>query len=149
MRASRPEVAVDTGVLYGASTAHILAAMADNGTGELHSIDIGRDRREPPHDFFIPAHLQPRWELTIGDSRDELPRVLQRCGNIDLFYHDSLHTWEHMLWEYGTALPYLTERGYWRRTMSRMRRVFADCSGRTRSLVSVTYGESYTQHSII
>lgn len=111
VRASRPEVAVDTGVLYGASTAHILAAMADNGIGELHSIDIGRDRSEPPHDFFIPAHLQSRWELIIGDSKDELPRLLRRCGNIDLFYHDSLHTWEHMLWEYGIALPYLTERG--------------------------------------
>jgi len=111
VRASRPEVAVDTGVLYGASTAHILAAMAENGSGELHSIDIGRDRREPPHDFFIPADLQPRWELIIGDSRAELPQLLRRCGNIDFFYHDSLHTWDHMLWEYGTALPFLSERG--------------------------------------
>lgn len=111
VRASRPEVAVDTGVLYGASTAHILAAMADNGRGELHSIDIGRDHREPPHDFFIPAHLQPRWELIIGNSRDELAPMLGRCGKIDLFYHDSLHTWEHMLWEYGMALPYLNEGG--------------------------------------
>jgi predicted O-methyltransferase YrrM len=111
VRASRPKVAVDTGVLYGASTAHILAAMEDNGSGELHSIDIGRGPDEPPHDFFIPAYLQSRWELIIGDSRDELPRLLRRCGNIDLFYHDSLHTWEHMLWEYGTALPYLTECG--------------------------------------
>jgi predicted O-methyltransferase YrrM len=111
VRASRPKIAVDTGVLYGASTAHILAAMSDNGTGELHSIDIGRDPREPPHQFFIPPHLQSRWELIIGDSRDELPRLLQRCGNIDLFYHDSLHTWEHMLWEYETALPHLTDRG--------------------------------------
>ena len=111
VRASRPKVVVDTGVLYGASTAHILAAMADNGSGELHSIDIGRDSREPPHDFFIPAHLQSRWELIIGDSRNELAPLLRRCGNIDLFYHDSLHTWEHMLWEYGMALPYITERG--------------------------------------
>jgi predicted O-methyltransferase YrrM len=111
VRASRPKVAVDTGVLYGASTAHILAAMADNGSGELHSIDIGRNPSEPPHEFFIPANLLQRWELIIGDSRDELPRLLRRCGKIDLFYHDSLHTWEHMLFEYGTALPYLTERG--------------------------------------
>jgi predicted O-methyltransferase YrrM len=111
VRASRPQIAVDTGVLYGASTAHILAAMADNGSGELHSIDIGRDPREPPHEFFIPPHLQSRWELIIGDSREKLPRLLRRCGNLDFFYHDSLHTWEHMLWEYGTALPYLTERG--------------------------------------
>ena len=34
---------VETGVLYGASSAHILAALAQNGDGELHSIELGRD----------------------------------------------------------------------------------------------------------
>jgi predicted O-methyltransferase YrrM len=111
VRASRPEIVVDTGVLYGASTSHILAALAENGSGELHSIDIGRDRREPPHEYFIPAELQTNWDLIIGDSRRELPRLLDRCGTIDMFYHDSLHTWEHMVWEYGTALPHLSSRG--------------------------------------
>jgi hypothetical protein len=108
VRAIRPRVVVETGVLYGASSAHILAALAHNGGGDLHSIDLGRDPREPPHDYFVPAQLQPNWELIIGDSRRELPPLLRRRGGIDLFHHDSLHTWEHMTWEYGTVLPYLT-----------------------------------------
>jgi len=111
VRATRPRVVVDTGVLYGASSAHILAALAQNGSGELHSIDIGRDPSEPPHDYFVPAELRPRWELIIGDSRRELPPLLRRCGTIDLFHHDSLHTWEHMTWEYETAVPYLSVDG--------------------------------------
>lgn len=111
VRASRPRIVVDTGVLYGASTGHILAALADNGSGRLHSIDIGRDEREPPHDHFIPAELQSNWDFIIGDSRRELPRLLNRCGTIDMFYHDSLHTREHMLWEYETALPHLSSHG--------------------------------------
>ncbi len=111
VRASRPGTVVDTGVLYGASTAHILAALADNGGGELHSIDIGRDPREPPHDYFIPAELQSNWELVTGDSRRALPTLLNRIGPIDMFYHDSLHTREHMIWEYGTALPHLSLHG--------------------------------------
>jgi hypothetical protein len=42
VRAARPRVVIDTGVLYGASSAHLLAALARNGGGELHSIEIGR-----------------------------------------------------------------------------------------------------------
>ena len=39
VRAARPHVVVETGVLYGASSAHILAALARNGGGELHSLE--------------------------------------------------------------------------------------------------------------
>lgn len=111
VRAARPRVVVETGVLYGASSAHILAALARNARGELHSIDIGRDPREPPHEHFVPPDLQPRWKLIIGDSRVELPALLERCGGIDMFYHDSLHTFEHMTWEFETAFPYLSSEG--------------------------------------
>ncbi|MBA3759265.1 MAG: class I SAM-dependent methyltransferase [Gemmatimonadales bacterium] len=111
VRAIRPRVVVDTGVLYGASSAHILEALAQNGEGQLHSIDIGRDPREPPHDYFVLPALQRRWELIIGDSRRELPPLLHRCGTVDLFHHDSLHTLEHMTWEYETAFPYLSSHG--------------------------------------
>jgi hypothetical protein len=45
--------------------------------------------------------------LVIGDSRRELPGLMERCAPVDMFYHDSLHTYEHMVWEFGTALPHL------------------------------------------
>jgi predicted O-methyltransferase YrrM len=35
VRAARPRTVVKTGVLYGASSAHILAALARNGEGQL------------------------------------------------------------------------------------------------------------------
>jgi hypothetical protein len=41
----------------------------------------------------------------------ELPRVLEKLGKIDLFHHDSLHTYEHMTWEYETAFRYLDPSG--------------------------------------
>ena len=111
VRAARPRVVVETGVLYGASSAHILAALVRNGGGELHSLEIGRDSREPPHDHFVHRDLQPRWTLVIGDSRRELPSLLKRRGPIDMFLHDSLHTFDHMTWEFETALPYLSPAG--------------------------------------
>jgi predicted O-methyltransferase YrrM len=111
VRAIRPRTVVDTGVLYGASSAHVLAALAHNRRGTLHSIDLGHDPHEPPHDYFVPPELQERWELIIGDSRRELPRLLRQRGSIDLFHHDSLHTREHMTWEYETACRYLSGTG--------------------------------------
>ena len=111
VRAARPSVVVETGVLYGASSAHILAAMEHNGKGELHSIELGAPDDEPPHDFLVPPELASRWNLLIGDSRRELPALLARLGALDLFHHDSLHTFEHMTWELETALPHLGPDG--------------------------------------
>ena len=111
VRAARPRVVVETGVLYGASSAHILAALVRNGGGELHSLEIGRDPREPPHDHFIHRDLQRHWTLVIGDSRRELPSLLERCAPVDMFLHDSLHTFDHMTWEFEAALPCLSPRG--------------------------------------
>jgi predicted O-methyltransferase YrrM len=111
VRAARPRMVVETGVLYGASSAHILAALARNGGGELHSLELGRDHHEPPHDHFVPRDLQRHWTLVIGDSRDELRSLLNRCAPVDLFLHDSLHTFDHMTWEFETALPSLSPSG--------------------------------------
>jgi predicted O-methyltransferase YrrM len=111
VRSLKPETVVETGVCYGASSAYILEALKDNGRGALYSIDLGNQPDEPPSDYFVPRHLADRWHLIIGDSKEQLPRLLARLGQIDLFHHDSLHTYDHMMWEYGTALPHLPENG--------------------------------------
>jgi len=111
VRSARPSVIVETGVLYGASSGHILAALAANGEGLLYSIELGRDQWEPAHEYFVPEDLRGRWRLIIGDTRRELPGVMADCSPVDIFYHDSLHTYAHMAWEYRTALPWLAPRG--------------------------------------
>ena len=111
VRAARPRTIVETGVLYGASSAHLLAALARNGDGMLHSVEIGRDASEPPHEFFVPEGLRVHWRLIIGDSRRELPALLQQCSPVGMFYHDSLHTYDHMTWEFKTAAPCLGPGG--------------------------------------
>jgi predicted O-methyltransferase YrrM len=111
VRALKPRTVIETGVCYGVSTAYVLEALNQNGAGKLYSIDLGNGPDEPPNDFFVPRQLKSRWHLIIGDSKQELPRLLQQLGEIDLFHHDSLHTFEHMTWEYETALPYLSRAG--------------------------------------
>jgi predicted O-methyltransferase YrrM len=111
VRSARPRSIVETGVLYGASSAHLLAALARNGEGTLHSIELGRKLWEPAHEHFVPDELRGRWRLIIGDSRRELPALMERCAPVDMFYHDSLHTYEHMSWEFATALRHLGPGG--------------------------------------
>lgn len=111
VRAARPQIVAETGVLYGASSGHILAALAANGQGRLCSIDLGVNPGEPPHDFLVHPEFLQRWEYVMGDVRSELPRLLGRIGGIDMFHHDSLHTFEHMTWEYETVAPHLRPGG--------------------------------------
>jgi hypothetical protein len=36
---------------------------------------------------------------------------LSRLGTVDVFIHDSLHTYEHMMWELETAYPIVRCKG--------------------------------------
>jgi predicted O-methyltransferase YrrM len=112
-RQLRPRVVVETGVAYGVTSAYILQALDDNGYGELHSIDLpplGKDA-ESFVGYVIPQHLKTRWKLRAGSARNILPQVLRETGNIDVFVHDSLHTYRHMKWEFQSALQALRPGG--------------------------------------
>jgi predicted O-methyltransferase YrrM len=130
LRDVRPQVAVETGVCNGVSTAFLLLALEDNGTGELHSIDLpevaGEEYEEgtfwdgkggaviPPGKepgWMVPPELRERWELVLGRSQDELPPLLDRVGQIDFFMHDSEHSYECMSFEFRTAWPALRVGG--------------------------------------
>lgn len=114
VRALRPSIVVETGVANGVSSSYILLAMHLNKKGTLHSIDIGDKSFLPPNEetgWIIPKWLRSRWVLHIGDSKEVLPALLRELKNIDVFIHDSLHTYEHMLFEFLTAWPYLNSGG--------------------------------------
>jgi predicted O-methyltransferase YrrM len=115
IRAFAPNIVVETGVASGVSTSYILLALQKNRCGKLYSIELGDPRYLPPgkkSGWMVPNWLRDNWDLRIGDSRDLLPKLLseQRAG-IDVFIHDSLHTYDHMLWEYRAAYPMLRPGG--------------------------------------
>jgi hypothetical protein len=105
VRALRPKLVVETGVCYGVTSAHVLQALAVNDSGYLHSIDL------PPlgkkgDDFvgwFVPNALRGRWMLHRGTSSRLLRPLLAQLGNIDLYIHDSLHTYRNMQFEFRLA----------------------------------------------
>lgn len=111
VRAARPRIVVETGVLFGAFTAHFLEALDRNGEGRLISLDLPSPPGRPPKDTLVPPRLRGRAELVLGDTKDTLMGVLERTGPIDLFNHDSLHYFHHMTWEYLVAHRWLRPGG--------------------------------------
>lgn len=114
IRAFRPGIVVETGVANGVSSSYLLLAMEKNGVGKLHSIDIGDNSYVPAGKttgWIVPEFLKRRWDFRIGDSKVLLPKLLEELGSIDVFIHDSLHVYDHMLWEYRAAFPYLRPGG--------------------------------------
>lgn len=59
----------------------------------------------------MPDNLRDRWSLHLGPSRQVLPGVLRRAGNIDIFLHDADHTYRSMVEEYRQAWPSLRAGG--------------------------------------
>lgn len=135
VRVLRPATVVETGTASGISTTYLLAALERNGAGRLTSIDlpfeagVGLEVRPiipgtaidlydsspvpegKESGWAVPDELRGRWELRLGDSRTLLPDALEELGEIQVFFHDSLHSREHMLFEFEAAWPHLARRG--------------------------------------
>ncbi len=104
-RAKRPKVILETGVCYGVTSAFLLKALSINGEGELHSIDLpplGRDADEFVG-MLVPQELRHRWALHRGTSRRLMPQLLPKLAPLDMFVHDSLHTYRNMRDEFALA----------------------------------------------
>jgi predicted O-methyltransferase YrrM len=133
VRKYRPEIVVETGVARGISSAYILCAMKENGVGQLYSIDLpaqqaaveenagrethrytlsdGQTHKHYEIGHLVPEYLKDRWTLILDDARVALPALMEKLQNIDFFYHDSLHTYDHMKFEFETAWPRLRDGG--------------------------------------
>jgi Methyltransferase domain len=129
--AGTPLGIVETGVQEGASSAFILQALADeraagNPGGHLWSVDLPNvvypvesmgkvaDDTLPPWaetGIMVREELRGDWTLAIGDARERLPGVLEEAGPVHLFHHDSLHTRDHMDFEFSAAWPHVVEGG--------------------------------------
>jgi predicted O-methyltransferase YrrM len=113
-RLTRPSCVVETGVAAGHTSRAILLALNENKHGRLYSIDLPLFswRRTYPIGSSIPPSLRSRWHLTLGPSRLVLPNLLRRLGPIDVFVHDSDHTYLNQKVEFSLALSALRPGGF-------------------------------------
>ena len=101
VRLLQPTTVVETGVADGRSSFMILSAMERNGQGTLHSFEV-----RPDAGSLVRGHAQ--WNLTVSDARDARARftdALERLEAIDLFLHDSDHSYGSQMFEYEQAWP--------------------------------------------
>jgi predicted O-methyltransferase YrrM len=129
-RIVKPTVVVETGVASGVSSAYILKALADNNHGNLISIDMPNYEkkltlahpeysnikanaivRENETGWLVPENLRNRWTLKLGLVQELLVPTLEESGQIDLFFHDSEHTYNNMMFEFRNAWRFLRSDG--------------------------------------
>lgn len=125
VRNFKPNVFVETGVAYGVSSTAILKAMDLNGSGKLISVDLPNKKKEGyayadgtqdpifiPEDkdpgWIVPGGLRKRWDLRLGKSSDVLPQIGEV---IDVFFHDSEHSYQNMMFEFEWAYEHLVPNG--------------------------------------
>jgi predicted O-methyltransferase YrrM len=128
-RSLRPQHVIETGVAAGVSTTFLGAALIDNGSGQLWSIELPaekvRGQRQADGALFqwpdygvgwaMPAkvrtQLGQRHTVVLEDVRTALPFILSKMPSVDLFFHDDLHQPDHMLWEYRLVWERLNPGG--------------------------------------
>ncbi len=108
-RWQRPAAVVESGGFVGMSSAFILKALMDEGltTAKLYSIELSEDCDQG---VLIPDELRLQFVPLRGKVEDfvqddHLP------SSIDMFLHDSSHSYRHMLWEFREFWPRLRDGG--------------------------------------
>jgi predicted O-methyltransferase YrrM len=105
----RPTVVVESGGFIGMSSAFILKAFVDEGltTATLHSIEWSEECEQGA---LIPDELRPQF-VPLGGKVEDFFKRDQLPSSIDMFLHDSSHSYRHMLWEFRAFWPRLRNGG--------------------------------------
>lgn len=109
----KPEIVVETGVSDGMSSFFILSALNENQKGNLYSIDLpevgmpGLYGKEPG--WIVDDTLRKRWTLLYGKTEVKLAPLLNELKRVDIFLHDSEHSYTNMKFEFSLALKYMNE----------------------------------------
>ena len=102
-RERRPESVVETGVANGVSTFYLLRALQQNGKGNLTSFDVN-----PRAGSLLRPEDQERWTFVVlppGRLRARFAAEIARQSHIDLFIHDSDHSYSGQNFEFETVFP--------------------------------------------
>jgi predicted O-methyltransferase YrrM len=101
VRSQRPSTIVETGVANGVSSFIMLAALEHNGAGTLHSFDVSHDVGS-----LVARRDTSRWVLHVLNRQNagsEFRRTIGSLPPIDLFFHDSDHSYGWQMLEFSVV----------------------------------------------
>jgi len=106
----KPKIVVETGVANGFSSSYILHAIKDIPESKLISIEklFFPWHTKKGVGLGIPKKLKDKHILKIGEGKDELKKIDEE---IDIFIHDSFHTYNTMMDEFKIAWPKIKKGG--------------------------------------
>ncbi|MFO8109942.1 MAG: class I SAM-dependent methyltransferase [Thermoplasmata archaeon] len=96
---------------------------------EAGSVEERRGAVLPPgraSGWAVPEGIRERWNLFLGNSYYELPKIFKKVGEVDIFIHDSGHSYETMMFEFGIAWYHLNEEGFLLADNTNMNTAFKD-----------------------
>jgi hypothetical protein len=111
VRLHQPRTILETGVANGHTTFFLLRAISANGMGHLHSVDISTDVGA-----LIQGDDVGAWTLHVLDAgrpRKHFDRIASQVGPVDLFLHDSDHSYPWQRWELETTFRCRSKHWLW------------------------------------
>jgi predicted O-methyltransferase YrrM len=113
VRVLEPVAVVETGVGPGLTSAYLLAGLADNHVGVLHSVDLPIATFADHVGVAVPQQLRSRWRYHWGAARRLLPGLLGSLGpGLKLAFLDGDLRYAAVRWELEQLWPRL-EPGGW------------------------------------
>ena len=102
----RPKTVIETGVANGISTRQILSSFKEFhlGDSKLYSFDF--DYRVGTPDLLS----DPQFNFVVIDSQKSFLDAMKEIKSVDLFYHDSDHSYYNQMLEYETAWKILNPK---------------------------------------
>ena len=141
----KPNLVIETGIANGFSSCYILSAMEEINKGRLISID----------DIFLPWHtkekigsaipedIKKRSTIIIGNSIIELKRLIKKEMAIDIFLHDSDHTYQNMMNEFRIVWPNIKKGGFLVSDDVAEHDAFFDFTDEVDKVPIIIYGKEY------
>lgn len=110
----QPKIVVETGVANGFSSSYILLALNRTNQGKLISIDnlFLPWHRKDKVGLAIPKNLKSQQTLIFGNASEKLKTILNKEGKVDIFIHDSSHTYQNMMKEFHIVWPHIQKGGF-------------------------------------
>ena len=100
-RVVRPKITIETGVANGDSSFFVINALLKNSSGTLYSTDIGRNVGA-----LITDEERQVWHLKMLEAnriKKSFSVFMESLGELDLFVHDSEHSYSWQLFELESA----------------------------------------------